>query len=206
MKTETYIFLKKKNEEIILSVARPDIFRQFDLRYESGWMDSMQRLGREITHLSVNCCVCACARAWRALHISEQWTPHLLVTSSASKMQTTPPTSLTVSHSCKVTNASSASSFIAVFFFRASVFSLFNHLFLLCSLPTPASSSITSCHVSSPPSSGLRLPLTPSFLSCHMSARPCRLSQLTSRKQPLTDKHKMLCNAQLFFASFFFFS
>lgn len=91
--------------------------------------------------------MCELVRVWGALHITEQWTPHLLVTSSASKMQTTPPTSLTASHSSKVTNASSLRSFFPFF-----------HLFSLCSLLFPAlaissspSSLVTSCHVSSPP-------------------------------------------------------
>lgn len=93
------------------------------------------------------------------------------------------------------------------------LFILFNYLFLLCSLPTPAltassspSSHVASCHVFLRPSSGLRLPLRPSFLSCHMSERPCRLSQLTSRKQTFTDKHKMLSQRStvvVFFCCFF---
>lgn len=134
---------------------------------------------------------------WGALHITEQWTPHLLVTSSASKMQTTPPTSLTASHSSKVTNASSVRSFF---------FSLFSSLFFLFPLVSCPGyfffslfpRNLLSCLLSSP-LQRVVLPLAPSFLSCHMSACPCQLSQVTNRKQPLTDKHKVLGNNDSFY-------
>lgn len=57
--------------------------------------------------------------------------------------------------------------------------------------------NLLSCLLSSP-LQRVVLPLAPSFLSCHMSACPCQLSQLTSRKPPLTDKHKILGNTDSF--------
>lgn len=155
-------------------------------------MNGFDAAKKKVTRLCVNWCVCVGG----ALHITEQWTPHLLITSSASKMQTTPPTSLTASHSSKETNASSVRSFFSPLF--SSLFSLFPLVscpgyFFLSLFPR----NLLSCLLSSP-LQRVVLPLAPSFLSCHMSACPCQLSQLTSRKPPLTDKHKILGNTDSF--------